>query len=531
LDSVSNGSLGKVTSVFLRGTEADHVLVLVDGVKIGSPTLGVVSFQDLPVNQIERIEIVRGPRSSLYGSEAIGGVIQIFTRKGDMANHQELSSGIGTDRTYELHASLAGAEATQWYTLQANHLQSRGFNSCAGNLQGGCFTIEPDDDSYDNTSFSLGFGRRFGYINLAAQALRIHGNNEFDSAFNNQTDFVQQIVGLTADMVVNDHWQMNWHFGNNRDRLNNSGHTLDTDFTTERTTFSWQNNLWLATGQTLTLGYDYQQDKVDSTVAYTATTRDNHGLFAQYQTKLEKLDILAGLRYDDNEQFGNYHTGNIAFGYPITPTLHAVTSYGTAFKAPTFNELYYPGSEGFPAYGNPLLQPEESHSVEIGLTSTHDDYRWSLNGYRTHINELISGFPASNLETARILGLESTVNWQLADWEINATLSWLRPENTNTGQLLPRRAEKTLNLDFSRLFGAIRLSGHILAQSHRFEDIANTQRLGGYATLNLQSEYRLSKSWQIRARLDNILDKDYQTALFYNLPGRTAFISVHYQHE
>lgn len=530
VDSVSNGSLGKVTSVFMRGTEADHVLVLIDGVKIGSPTLGVVSFQDLPVNQIERIEVVRGPRSSLYGSEAIGGVIQIFTRQGEAADRLEMSGGLGSHQTYQLQTRLAGTAATHWYNVQANYLQSQGFNSCAGSWQGGCFTVEPDDDGYDNTSFNVSFGQRVGRLNVTAQALRIQGHNEFDSAFNNETDFTQQVLGLTADMIVNDRWQTNWHLGNLRDKLNNFGQAPATTFDTQRTTLSWQNNLWLSPGHTLILGYDYQRDTVDdSTVAYTTTHRNNQGLFAEYQIKQDHFDILGGWRYDDNEQFGSYHTGNLALGYALTPTLRLVTAYGTAFKAPTFNELYYPGAEGFPAFGNPALQPEESHTVEIGLTSHHDDYTWSINGYRTHIDDLISGFPATNLETATIVGLESTVNWRLTDWDLMSTLAWLRPENAKTGQLLPRRAEKTLNIDLSRSLGSWRVGGHILMQSHRFEEVANTQRLGGYVTVDIRGEYRFSKQWQIRARLDNVLDKEYQTALFYHSAGRSVFLSLHYQ--
>jgi vitamin B12 transporter len=200
LDISSNGGLGKTTSVFMRGTESDHVLVLVDGLKIGSATLGNVALEHLPLSQIERIEIVRGPRSSLYGSEAIGGVIQIFTRQGKGI---QASVGMGDDRTYQVTAGLSGATKENWYSLYADHLQTEGFNDCQGNTSGGCFTIEPDDDGYDNTSFSAKLGHRFGdSVTIEAHAMQAQGHTEYDSSFDNEADFVQQVLGLKADYVA-----------------------------------------------------------------------------------------------------------------------------------------------------------------------------------------------------------------------------------------------------------------------------------------------------------------------------------------
>ena len=533
LDISNSGGLGKQTSVFMRGTKTAHVLVLIDGVKIGSATLGTASFEHLPLSQIERIEIVRGPRSSLYGSEAIGGVIQIFTRKGKGKPKVHASFGAGSESTYQATTGLSGAAGPVWYSLMADHLRTDGFNACQGNESSGCFTIEPDEDGYENTSFSARLGSRLGEnLMVETHALHIFGNTQYDSSFDNEADFLQQIIGLKADYDVSERWVMSLNVANTLDEIDNFGNNSSAShFYTDRTTASVVNNWLFSETNILTIGYDYQTDEVESSTAYTVDSRDNHGVFTEYQTQWGKIDLIVGLRNDDNEQFGNHATGNLGLGYALTPKTRLFASYGTAFKAPTFNELY------FPDFGNPNLVPEESDSFEIGLLNRQATYQWSLNVYHTQIEKLIAtyfdaatgDFFAANLNEAKITGVEGAFNWQQSKWEFNGQFSWLKPEDEMTGHLLPRRAEQTVNLELAESRGPARVGINFFAQSHRYDDSANTQRVGGYGIFNLTSEYHFTKQWALRFRLENLLDKEYQTASFYNTPGRTWFVSFHYQ--
>lgn len=532
----NTGGHGKATSVFLRGTESDHVLVLIDGVKVGSATLGTTAFQHIPVEQIERIEIVRGPRSSLYGSEAIGGVIQIFTRKGGGALRPFFSIGGGSHQTYSASAGVSGGGERGWFNVSASGIDTGGFNACDGRPPpggAGCFTYEPDKDGYRNLSGSLRAGYRFDNgLEMDVRALRAEGKNEFDGRSVNESESVQQILGGTLRFSPADIWQITLTAGRSRDESDNfKDGAFRSRFDTERDTLSFQNDLSFAPDHLLTVGADYQDDRIDSTTAYAVTSRDNTGLFTQYQGRFGAHDVQLSLRRDDNEQFGNRNTGGAAWGYAPSESLRLTASHGTAFKAPTFNELYFPG------FGNANLRPEESRSFELGLGGKAVWGRWSLNAYETRVDDLIAFDAATwapaNIDQARIRGLEAVLGTQLGGWDLNTNLTLLDPENrsvgANDGNVLPRRARQSLRLDADRDFGRYRLGATLLAAGKRYDDLANTRALGGYATIDLRAEVALAKDWRVQARVENLFDKDYQTAAFYNQPGRGLYLTLRYQ--
>ncbi len=532
----NNGGPGKATSVFLRGTESDHVLVLIDGVKVGSATLGTTAFQDIPVEQIERIEIVRGPRSSLYGSEAIGGVIQIFTRKGGGALKPFFNIGGGSYQTYSASAGVSGGGERGWFSVSASGIDTEGFNACNGKPSpdgAGCFTTEPDKDGYRNLSGSLRAGYRFDNgLEMDVHALRANGKSEFDGGFVNESESVQQVLGGTLRYSPLSVWHMTLTAGRSRDESDNfKDGTFKSRFDTERDTLSFQNDITIAADHLLTVGVDYHDDRVDGTTAYAVTSRDNTGLFTQYQAWFGAHDVQLSLRRDDNEQFGNRNTGGAAWGYALGKGLRLIASYGTAFKAPTFNELYFPG------FGNPKLRPEESRSVEFGLRGEPAWGRWSLNAYETRVDDLIaydaSLLAPNNIDQARIRGLEAVLSTRLGNWDLNANLTLLDPENrsggANDGNVLPRRARRSLRLDADRDFGHYRLGATLLAAGKRYDDLANTRELGGYATIDLRAEYALTGDWRVQARVENLLDKDYETAAYYNQPGRSLYLTLRYQ--
>lgn len=532
----NNGGAGKSTSVFLRGTESDHVLVLIDGVKVGSATLGTTSFQDIPVDQIERIEIVRGPRSSLYGSEAIGGVIQIFTRRGRGPFAPAISAGVGSHETYKLAAGASGGSEDLWFNINLGALRTSGINACRGNPSGGgCFADEPDADGYRNDSATLRAGARFaGGTEVNVTALRVQGHNEFDGTYVNESDYAQQALGAQLRFSPASLWHAALLVGQSRDDSKFFlGETYRSRFNTRRDMLSFQNDIALADQQLVTLGFDYQKDNVSSTTNYDVSTRDNRGVFAQYQIGLGAQSLQVSARSDDNAQFGRNNTGGILWGYDLAPGIRVKASYGTAFKAPTFNELYYPG------FGNPELAPESSRSSEIGIDGKSTRSSWSIAIYQTTADDLIAfdatTFAPANISAARIVGAEFAFGVTLAEWVLRANASLLHPENRandpNRGNVLPRRAEEMANLDIGRRIGAWGVGASLHAEGRRYDDLANTNKLAGYATLDLRGEYTITREWLLQVRAANVFDKSYETARYFNQDGRNYFLTVRYQPE
>jgi len=529
----NSGGAGKATSVHLRGTNADHVLVLVDGIKVGSATTGTASFQDIPVAQIERIEIVRGPRASLYGSEAIGGVIQIFTRKGGGALTPSFSATAGSYGTVNSVFGLSGGGEQGWFNAKLNQQDTSGFNACRGSLVAGCFANEPDKDGYRNLSLGLRGGYRFDNgMTADFNALQANSASKSDGSIfaGNETKAAQQVLGGSAYFAAAEQWHMTLRGGRSRDDSDLFFNGLYIDrYNTQRDGMTWQNDIALGTDQLLTAGLDYHQDRIESRRAYAQVARSNRALFGQYQGDFGAHSLQASLRRDSNQQFGRHDTAGLGYGYAINDAIRLTASYGTAFKAPTFNQLYYPG------FGSAALRPELSRSIEVGVAGHGTFGKWSLNAYQTDITDLI-GFDANftpvNINTARLNGLEGQLQTQFADWDINGTLTLQDPRQTsgaNQGKLLNRRATEAMRIEAARDLGAYRFAGSLYAEGRRFDDLANAKRLGGYGLLDMRAEYRIARGWLMQGRIDNLLNKKYETAQFFNQPGRGLYFTLNYQ--
>ena len=443
----NNGGPGKTTSIHLRGTEADQVLVMVDGVKIGSATLGTAAFQDLPIDLIDRIEILRGPRAALYGSEAIGGVIQIFTKKGG-EQRTTFSIGGGSFGTMKSAGTVSGSAGPDvWYSFGLSGFTSEGINSCKGRPfaqgGGGCYTYEPDKDGYKNLSGTGRVGWRFApWGEIEANALHARGRNEYDGTDVNLSDIEQQVLGTALTLTPVDYFKTAFRVAESRDFMKNyHDGVFRTRFDTRREMATWQSDLTAAPGLHLITGVDWLTDYVDSTTAYTVTSRANTGVFAQLLGEHGAHNLQLALRHDENEQFGGHITGNIGWGYKIVDGLKLTASYGTAFKAPTFNQLYWP-AEYFPPEwggggigGNPKLRPEHSKTAEIGLAGETAGVRWGVNAFETRATDLITwgvdgtGFLMPvNVDTARIRGVEFIASTRIAAWDLRGNLTLLDPE-------------------------------------------------------------------------------------------------------
>ncbi|MCB1859968.1 MAG: TonB-dependent receptor [Gammaproteobacteria bacterium] len=529
----SNGGIGKTTSLFLRGVNSNQLLVLIDGIRVGSASLGATAWEHLPVTQIERIEIVRGPQSHIYGSDAIGGVIQIFTRDGSAAKGFRLDGeiGYGTHDTSDGNLGISGGNGSTNYSLRVAGLKSNGFDSTQGN--------DPDDDGYRQASMSGNIKHHFeNGLTFQLSGVRSAGNTEYDGFLADSdydADFLQQSYVGKLSYALTPWWDLSVNAGESRDRSENyvDGRS-DSIFETRRPQASWQNDFSIGDNGLLTAGIDFLRDKVGGTSSYSRTSRDNTGVFAQYLGDFGNNNLSIGLRYDDNESFGSHTTGSLAWGYAVLDSLRLIASYGTAFKAPTFNDLYY--EDPFGSNGNPDLDPETSRSYELALEGTPEWGTWSLRLYRTDIDDLIQWteiapwvWQPQNIASARIDGLEVSASTVLSGWRLTAGLTLLNPVDSDTDKLLPSRNKQTFRLDVDRRFGATGLGATWRAYSHSYNDPENQTRIPGYGLVDLRLEHYFSPVWGIRGQVKNLFDKDYQTRAGYHEAGTELFLSVFYQ--
>ena len=545
----NNGGPGKNTSVFIRGTESDHVLVLIDGVRAGSATSGGAAYGNIPIEQIERIEIVRGPRSSLYGSEAIGGVIQIFTRKGGKEGFTpSFSIGGGSYGTFNGSAGLSGRSKRGWFNMNISGKNTNGFNSCSGKPYpngAGCFTNEPDRDGYQNVAGSFRAGYLFkNGLDIETNFMRSSGKVNYDGKYSNKSELVQQVFGGKARYSPFEFWKVTLAGGRSRENSKDflgQEKNFKSRFDSRRDTITLQNDFTLNKSHLLTVGADYKNDTVSSSEDFEVTSRNNLGAFAQHQATVFKQDLELSIRYDENEQFGGNVTGGAGWGYTVTEWLRFTANVGTAFKAPTFNELYYPGG-----YSNANLRPEESVSYEFGTSGKIKQTNWAFNIYETQIHDLIANdasWVPQNINKVRIRGFEGMISTRIKKWQINTNLTLLDAQNkssgTNRGNILPRRAKESFRFDVNRKFDKFKLFGlsfnkytigtQLLVVGQRYDDLANTRKLDSYVKLDIRGEYTLNQNWRLQGRIENISNESYETASFYNQPGRNFFITLRYQ--
>ncbi|ADH86249.1 TonB-dependent receptor domain-containing protein [Desulfurivibrio alkaliphilus] len=530
-----SGGRGKETNIHLRGTSTSQTLVMVDGVRLGSATLGRPSLQHIPLSQIERIEVVRGPRSTLYGSDAMGGVIHIITRRGQEETRGNISAGAGSHRSYETQAAIAGAHGDSHYSLSGGHFYTRGFDARRNDVPDpsgwGNTPDEPDRDGYRESSASIRLGHRFAPGHeVELHGLHSSGTTEFDG-WENETDFRQQVLGLNWRLMPADFWDITLQAAQSWDDSKNySDGTYSSRFDTKRDQLGWQNDFFLNADNTLTLGVDYHKDRVSGSTDYDEDSRYTTGYYAQHQLNHGRHGFMLGMRYEDNEQFGSHTTYNLGYGLQLPRNTRLTLNYGTAFRAPTFNDLYWPADPVWGGGGNPDLKPEESKSYEAALQQSYQGGHWRLGVFRTDIDEMISGWPPENVNRARIDGLELESGHYLGEhWQLGAVVTILSPKDRDSDLLLPRRARRTAAINLDGDFGRWRSGVSMQAVGKRYDDAANQTRLAGYALLFWRAEYELSDNWLLQGKIDNLLDKDYEEVATYNTPGRTFFATLHYR--
>ncbi|MDR5904134.1 TonB-dependent receptor domain-containing protein [Franzmannia qiaohouensis] len=518
VDVTTNGSFGKNSSVYLRGTGNDQNVLLIDGIRLRSATAGGAAWHYLDPRMFQRAEIVRGPRGSLYGADAVGGVVQLFTHDAEAGGpHPRISAGGGSFNTQRYSAGFSGSEGGTRYSFAGSHFSTDGTPVRRGG----------DDKGYDNTTALARMSHTFGDgSEVGVLALRARGSNEFDGG---ESDFVQQVAGVYAELPITAQWTSRLTLSEARDELDSLDDFGDSIIDTRTQTLRWQNTLDLGMHELIT-GAEYSEDAVSGSNDYAVDSRDNVAVFAQGLLDFAPFAVQASLRYDDNQAYGEEVTGGLALGYDLDDRHTLRASYGTAFKAPSFNDLYFPG------FGNPDLEAETSETVELGVRGQYARWFWDSALYQTDIDNLIAGQRGeltTNIPTTRIRGIELSAGAELDDWTLAAALTYSDPENRATGKRIQRRASQSLRLDADRELGDWSLGGSWIVQNHRYNDAENEERLGGYGLVNLRAGWQFAPLWSARLTVENALDKDYVTTRFFDgddylSAGRAAFVSVHF---
>lgn len=530
VEVTSNGGAGALSNVYLRGSGANQIVLLLDGIRVNSVTAGTTYFGNIPLSQIDHIEILRGPASSLYGQDAIGGVIQIFTKRGDGTTHFNASIGYGSYNTKKAEAGLSGGVENLRFSLNVSSHDTDGFS--AKRVKSG---MQSDNDGYRNLSVNTAISYAVAKDHeVGIQLFNSDGRAKYDSSnsFSNYVDLTQSSIGIFIKNKFTNNWDSTLKISEGIDK-NYDYSPSATEIKSKQRQYSWQNDFTLPVG-TLTILADRLEQDLTSNQNYQNTQRSTNGLFVGYLATIKNHSVQANYRKDDNSQFGMHETGSIGYGYQLNSNWRTTASYGTAFKAPTFNDVFAPVGWG----ANPDLKPEESKNIEASLRYADNVTNLSLTMYRNEIKNLIAYKTPSmvNINQAEIKGLTITASEVWDSWLLKGNIDIQSPKDSNTDNLLPLRANRHGSLNLTRESGDWRYSAEILGASERYQDPANKFHLAGYAIVNFISNYKINNEWSVQGRLNNLLDKQYTLTTSastygandpaYNTPGANLFISL-----
>lgn len=519
VDVVRSGGAGGQTSLFMRGSNSNHTLVLIDGIRVASANTGAFAWEQLPLNQVERIEIVRGPRASLFGSDAIGGVIQIFTRHTDAPYFR---ATVGSFSTREIEAGTGFELGTARISFSAAYRDSGGFSA---QNEGG-FSYHPDNDGFESKNLGIS---AYGDIQNGSWQFRIlalDNEVEFDQGV---SEAGQLFVSLGLDGELRDGWAYKLHAGLADEQLDTDFGFFTTGFKSSRVDAGWENRLQFNRG-VLAFGLDYYDESGEAAGSYDEN-RHNSALFVMWDQTAGATRVQISTRLDDNSVFGSELTYQAALRFTAGQHGEILGLLGTAFRAPTLGEQYSPGFGGLFA-GNPALEPESSTSFELiyrlGLGATG---RLSLSVYQTDVDQLIAfsgaAFQAVNINEAELRGVEIEYSIESGDWRLRSNATLQNTEDRSTGQSLLRRPDQKASLVVNRALGRGSWLGAEWFVSGDRLDFGG-RLLPGYALLNLAGGYRLSSALSVELRVDNLFDRDYEPAAGFNSAERSAFLSLYW---
>jgi vitamin B12 transporter len=529
IDMVRYGGPGQTTSLFLRGAESDHTLVLFDGVPINPGTIGNAALQNIDPRLVERIEIVRGPLSSLYGSAAMGGVINIITAtdSGDGGRGHFAVQG-GSFETLRLTAGAGWAEGPSDFALHLSHQSSAGFPAQAG---------DTFDSGFRNTSLTTGFGQDFGAHRLRLQAFGAKGNTEYSSfGMPLDQDFEDSVLSATLDSALRETWDSRLTLSRSIDFIDQQQANYLGQFDYAHTTryrLDWQHDVRWHPEHTLVGGVLLERE---DTAALSYGTGydvglDNQAVYLQDQFDSGPHAAVAALRLSHHDTFGDHVTWNLGYGYQFDPATRLRASLGTAFRAPSSTDLY-----GFG--GNPDLDPETSRAVELGVhhqLTPHAGIDASL--YHSKTDDLIvydGVFPTGrneNVERASVTGLELGYDYLRGPWQLQLGIDWKRPRDQTHDTWLPRRARIGGKLAVLYRQADWDANLDVLYQGERRDSLFNDVVLSPYTLVNAMLRWHVTPATTLEGRIENLLDSDYELAGGYNTPDRSLYVGLRIESE
>jgi vitamin B12 transporter len=522
-----NGGQANSGNVYVRGAEGRFTAVYLDGVRLDSQSVGGVVWEQIPLSMIERIEVVRGPAAAVYGSDAIGGVIQLFTKKGEGAPAPYVGVGLGNQGTRTAQAGISGGAGALDYALGLSHERADGFNSRpgAGN--------NPDKDGYRRSSGNAKLGLQINPgQRLEGTLLASNLNSQYDSSPSADDRNHHQL--RTASLA----WLAQWS-DVYRTRLqasqSDSQYVSRPNFygtETQLRNYLFQND-WRLGAHLLTAALERREDELHNPATLFAPDlkrdRSQNALALGYGFNHGGHSLQANLRRDDDSEFGGKSTGSLSYGYAITPQWRVTAAGGTSFRAPT---LY----QRFSEYGAPSLQPEKGRNIELGTRWTQGSSSVGLVAYRNRVSNLINFGAAGpcasafgcyeNVGRAEYKGITLSASQRVAGVSLRGSMDWQNPHDLATGKLLARRAKRFATLGADTTLAGWAVGAELYASAKRFDNAANTNVLGGYTTLNLYASKRLAREVTLLARVDNLTDKDYQSARGYATGGRMVYVGL-----
>ncbi len=527
-----SGGSGSLSGIFIRGTSTAQSLVMINGQRVASSSSGTANLEHINLDQVERIEVVRGSRSALYGSDAIGGVIQIFTRTGKEGLQPRLKLGYGTHGTWQRSLGVSGGDQQTRFDLGASLNETEGFERTD--------LIGSDDSAYRNNGLNLSLSHNFSdTLEAGLNLLRHTGKSEYDynlsPAQAADTKFEESTGSAYVQSQLTESWNSRAELGHSENRQETHDPFGGSIFNTYRDQASWLNSLDFADRQQLMLGLDWYEDRLNSSTSFNENSRWNRAIFVQHRYGNGLFGTEIGLRHDDNQAFGHENSWNTAGTWHLNSSNDLIASYSESFRAPTFNDLYYPDScfpgFGCTVYGNPDLTPETARSYELQWRSRLSiDSTLEVSAYRTRIEDAIvtnnaldgnqsgniNAFRPENIDQATINGLEIALKQQLFGWQARLSYSLVDARNTsgsgNDGKHLSRRPKNTFTLDLDRRIGRFDVGASWLAAGHSYNDLANTQEIPGYGVLGVRAGWAILNDLRFDLKLDNVLDHDYYQA-------------------
>jgi vitamin B12 transporter len=517
LDIGRNGGPGQATSLFLRGSDSNHVLVMIDGVKINPGTIGGAALQNINPQIIERIEIVKGPRSALYGSEAIGGVINIITRHAGSSTTIEAIAG--SNNYHQLSADLHHTNNKLRSGLSISSLKTDGFAP---------LTSSPQKSGHTNTSINAYAGTKLANSDIELSHWQASGNTEYVDFFLSPADqdFINSSTALTIKLNPKDNWATTIKLARISDEIDQN-QSIDYAHT-NRNVLDWQNDLQLGQ-QLLTAGIMLTRENTAAESFGTTFDQDTavNAVFLQSDNHAGKHHTILSARFTDHETFGNHTTWSAEYGFKLNENTRLSAASSTGFRAPDSSDRFGYG-------GNINLAPEISHNYELGIEHHLDEEQTiSAHAFDNQIEDLINcvgSYPCTNVNVnqARINGLEISYRLSKDIWGMQLEAIRQNPKNRDTGEPLARRAKNSLSGSVYYEKGHYLLSTSLTASSKRKDSDFSSIYNPGYSLTSISLAYALTDKVKLTGKVENLFDKDYTLADGYNTADRSFFIELRY---